>query len=258
MKKIKQYWDMLLFHSSCALRAEFKRYYLHFVWWFLDPLFTLGVLYLVFGVFLNNRQPNYAIFILTGLVLWQWFGKTVPNAAGSIHGSRRMFQHFRVHPIHFPLCTFLQNLGKYLPVLAVFIVVTALFGPYPPSVLWLNIIPIMLVEALCVIGCSICVAAIIPFLPDLAVLVPIIVQALFFASGIFYDVDRLVPLKYRAVIYLNPNAVCIKSLRDVFIQNTSPDWALLGRAALISLALTMFGVLLVNRCRKVYPRLIAQ
>lgn len=258
MRKWLCAWDLLFYHAGCALKAEFAKYRLHFLWWFLEPILNLGILYLVFGVFFASGVPNYALFLLTGLITWQWFANTVPHASRSIYGAMKMFQQFKVYPVHFPLCVFVQDTAKYLTVLAVFLLVVALLAPYPPSLLWFDLVPVMLVLALCVAGTAILVASLVPFLPDLAVVVPIIVQILFFASGIFFNIDGVVLPQHRLILYLNPNTVCIKSMRDILIGGHHPNWLLLGCAALISLAIFFLGLLLVTRCRKIYPRIINQ
>lgn len=258
MKKFLSSWEALIFHACCSLKTEFVRYRLHFIWWFVEPLFMLGTMYLVFGIFLMPSQPNFVLFLMTGLALWQWFAATVPHAANSIHCSMKAFQQYKVHPLHFPLCVFLQDLAKYIPVFLVFLAVTAYFTPCPPSLLWLEIIPVLLVEGLCVVGCAILVSSLVPFLPDLAVVVNIMIQILFLASGIFYDIEQMVLPQHRLWLYLNPNAVCIKALRDITLKGASPDWGLLGLAALISLSLLVAGLAVVSRSRKVYPRLIEQ
>ena len=251
-------WELLTFHAGCALRAEFSRYRLHFVWWFLDPFFHLAILYTVFGVFMASGEPNFALFLLTGIVLWQWFGNTVNHATKSIYGSMRMFRQFKVNPIHFPLCVFLQDLAKYTPVFLVFLILITIFSPASPSVLWFGIVPVMLVEAVCIVGCAVFIAAVVPLLPDLSVVVPIATQALFFASGIFFNIETAILPQHRIILYSNPNAVCIKSLRDILVNGHSPDWSLLGYALMVSLIILGLGLSLVARCRTIYPRLIEQ
>lgn len=258
MRNFLRAWDLLIYHSKCALRAEFSKYYLHFVWWVLEPAFFLGILYMVFGVFLASGRPNYALFLLTGLVVWQWFGNTVSHARTSIYSSMRMFQQFRVNPIHFPLCVFVQDLAKYLPVFLLFLVIMAFFSPTGPAPVWFCVIPVMLVEALCILGTAILVASLVPFLPDLAVLVPIMVQALFFASGIFFDIEQVILPEHRNILYINPNAVCINAMRSILIDGKAPDWSLLIYACLVSLGALGGGLTLLTRFRTIYPRIINQ
>jgi lipopolysaccharide transport system permease protein len=262
MKKVSRKWlcawEALIFHTACALKAEFSRYYLHFMWWFLDPIFHLAILYTVFGIFLASNEPNYALFLLTGIVLWQWFGNTVTHAARSIYNSMRMFQQIKVQPLHFPLMIFLQDLAKYAPVFIAFLIAISIFSPAQPSLVWLDIFPIMLVQAMCIIGCAILFAAVVPLLPDLALVIPIMVQALFFASGIFFNIEQALLPQHRIILYSNPIAVCIKSMRDVLVYGHHPDWFLLAYATAVSLLILGIGLVVITSSRKMYSRLIEQ
>lgn len=257
-KKFLWAWDLLTYHATCALRAEFNRYHLHFLWWFLEPVMFLGTLYLVFGIFRQSTIPNYALFLLTGLVVWQWFAKAVAHATNSIYQSMRSFQQHKVSPFHFPLCVFMQDSIKTLPVFAVFFLVFAFLAPMGPSLVWFNLIPILLVEAICIIGCSLFVAAIVPFLPDLSMLVPIMTRMMFFAAGIFYNIDDVVLPDHRMILYSNPVTVCIKEMRGVLIYSQSPDWALLGYGLMVSLFFLGLGCAMIQFCRAKYPRIINQ
>ena len=258
MEKCLWSLDLLRYHTLCALRAEFQKYYLHFIWWFVEPIFELAVLYLVFGVFLASGQPDYVYFLLTGLILWQWFSNTVSHAQSSIYGSMRAFKHFGVHPAHFPLVVFFQDLFKYIPVVCTFLVVMAFIGPTPPSAVWLRIIPVMAVEGLCVLSCAMFFAALVPYLPDLSVLIPILLHSLFFASGIFFNIQDMVLPEHRLILYTNPNAVCISALRNILIDGVNPDWPLLAYAALVSLTVLAVSFLMISRSRSRYTRLINQ
>ena len=86
--KIKTFKDLLIFKTAANLRAEVSRYYLNYLWWIFNPLSTMLVFYLVFGIFLNRGTPHYVGFLLCGITSWQWFANTVNNAAGSIYGGK--------------------------------------------------------------------------------------------------------------------------------------------------------------------------
>ena len=56
------------------------------------PLFQLLIYYVAFTVFLGNVQPAYAIFIFSGLVVWQVFTDIVGGCTGSIVGNGALIQ----------------------------------------------------------------------------------------------------------------------------------------------------------------------
>ncbi len=258
MEKIIQAWELIIYQAYYSLRAEISRYYLHFVWWLMEPILNMAVMYVVFSVFLRNGRPHFIFFLLAGLVLWQWFASTVNNASSSILNSRGVSLVFRVHPIHFPLCVFVQNTIKFFMVFCFFLVVCVLFGPQAPSALWLAMAPVLLLEAMCIVGVSIFTASLVPFLPDLVPVVRIIVQLLFFATGIFYDINDLVLPQHRFIIYSNPNAICIKSMRDILINGQMPDWRLMLYGLAVSLTFLVAAIVLLNKFKRSYARVISQ
>lgn len=258
MEKFIQAWELLSYRALCSLKAEISRYYLHFVWWFVEPILNMTVLYVVFSIFLRNRRPHFIFFLLAGVIVWQWFASTVNSSSSSILNSRGVSLVFRVHPIHFPLCVFAQNTIKFFMVFGVFLIACAFFGPQPPSPVWLAILPILLVEATCIVGVSIFTASLVPFLPDLAPVVRIVVQMLFFATGIFFDINEIVLPQHRFIIYANPNAVCIKSMRDVLIAGQMPDWGLMAYGLAVSLTFLTTATVLLNKFKRSYARVISQ
>src|SRR5437899_12428996 len=52
------------------LRVKYKNSYLGFVWSLLNPALLLGIYWIVFTKFLGQRIPNFAIFLLAGLLGW--------------------------------------------------------------------------------------------------------------------------------------------------------------------------------------------
>ena len=70
-------------------RTEFKlRYFgsvLGYVWSLMRPLLFFGVLYVFFTQILKvgNGVPHYGVYLLTGIVLWNYFGEATGNAVNA-------------------------------------------------------------------------------------------------------------------------------------------------------------------------------
>ena len=92
------------------------------------------------------------------------------------------------------------------------------------------------------------VAAIIPFVPDLRVLLDNGMRGLLFLSGIFYDIGTF-ETPYRIVFQLNPVAVLIDNLRTVLLRGQFPGWWELA-AVLSFAALTGFAGLALLRANE--------
>ena len=59
---------------------------LGFVWTFLNPLLLMAVYALVFRFYMRIAVPNYALFLLAGLLPWTWFSSSLGEGTNSIVG----------------------------------------------------------------------------------------------------------------------------------------------------------------------------
>src|SRR5688572_14284520 len=72
------------------VRTDFKLRYqgslLGYLWSLLRPLGIFTILYFVFGRFLKvgSSVPNFAAYLLLGIVLWNFFVEVTSSSVGSI------------------------------------------------------------------------------------------------------------------------------------------------------------------------------
>ena len=55
------------------LRLKYRDAFLGFVWSLMLPLFTILVYYFAFDIILRIGFPNYAVFLVVGLLSWSFF-----------------------------------------------------------------------------------------------------------------------------------------------------------------------------------------
>lgn len=236
------------------LKSEASRTYLSYAWWVLEPLMHMGVYYFVFGIMFDRGGEDFVVFLLIGLTHWLWFSKSVANATSSIlHGAQLMMR-IRIATIFFPLVIVLQDAFKQIPV---FITLFALllFFDIPIHDTWLAWPAIIVCEFILILTCAIITASIIPFMPDLSILVMTGLQFLMFVSGVFFSFD-MIPENMRGFFLLNPMASILKLSRDVLMHGQTPDWGVIG-SLFVGGSLALWVVIWVSgRLRNAYPRLI--
>lgn len=254
---LHNFYDLLLYKTRANLRAEISRLYLNYIWWALEPLFTMGVFYVVFGIFMNSQTPHFALFLLIGLAQWQWFASTVLHASGSIRASAGLMLQVDIPKIFFPLEIFLQDSFKHLFVLGLF-AVFLLFYPIPATSAWFALLPVIIVQALFTIAVCILFAALVPFVPDLHHILATIIHVMFFVSGIFFDVTLFVLPEHQSYMFLNPMAGLLQEYRTIILEGQWPDWAYLGNVVLGTLVLLGLALYLIRRYDRLYPRLCQQ
>ena len=69
------------------LKVKYKDSAVGFAWSMLNPAMYLVIYYLVFSVFLGNNIPLFPIWLLSGLLVWNFFSGALPGATGSVVGN---------------------------------------------------------------------------------------------------------------------------------------------------------------------------
>ncbi|MBF5056604.1 ABC transporter permease [Alcanivorax sp. 521-1] len=252
----RAFLDLVWTKARLNLKSEASRNHLHYVWWIIDPLLYMSVFYLVFGILMERGGPGFIGYLLTGLVPFQWFAKTVQQTSNSIVAGKGLMNQVKISPLFFPLVGVLQNAGKQVFAFTMLAIFLVLYG-LPPTIHWLAFIPVVIIQLLVMIVASCAIAMVVPFFRDLLNLVPTGIQFLLFASGIFYSVERI-PEQWRDLFLTNPIANIIFQYRLIFIEQQWPDWSSLGMLALVSLMALGVVLVLYRRLEGVFPRVVLE
>lgn len=255
-RTLKMFWDLVWTKARLNLKSEASQNHLRYLWWILDPVLYMTVFYVVFGLLMERGGPGFIAYLLTGLVPFQWFAKTVQHTSNSIVAGKGLMHKVRISPLFFPLVGIVQNTGKQLLVFVMLAIFLILYG-LPPTMHWLAFIPVVLVQLLLMTVVSCLLAMIVPFVRDLTNLVPTGIQFLLFASGIFYTTERI-PEEWRSLFFLNPMANILYQYRLVLVENQWPDWSSLGWVTLgcgLGLVLVVF---LYRRFEPIFPRVVIE
>lgn len=82
--EIWRYRELLVAFTRTELKVKYKNSVLGFVWSMLNPALYLVVFYVVFQLILGSGIPNFPIFLLSGLLVWNLFSTGVSAATGSV------------------------------------------------------------------------------------------------------------------------------------------------------------------------------
>lgn len=252
-RPLKRYLSLILYKTYADLRAESERTYAGFVWWIVEPVVSMAVYFLVFGVIMKRGTPDFVQFLFVGLVPWRWLHTGVMHGANSILSERSLMQQVYLTKLVFPVVSFLTDTFKFLVVFLLVIAFVWVSG-FAPNVTYLALPLVLGVQFLLVAGLAILFAGIGPLVPDIRIVLDNLVRLWFFLSGVFYDMDRF---SESAQVYLrmNPMAVLLESYRDILLYGQWPDFARLGWFSLLSVAILAGGVAVVRRFEYVYPKL---
>lgn len=248
--------DLIWTKARLNLKSEASQNYLRYLWWIIDPLLYMSVFYLVFGMLLNRGGEGFVAYLLTGLVPFQWFAKTVQQTATSITAGKGLMNQVHISPLFFPLVGIVQNSGKQLLVFVMLAVFLVFYG-LPPTIHWLAFIPVMLVQLLMMTIVSCTLAMLVPFVRDLTNLVPTGIQFMLFCSGVFYSAS-IIPEQWRSLFFINPMANILYQYRLIFLEHQWPDWQGLGWVVLGCVLGGAIMIWMYRRVESVLPRVVIE
>ena len=229
------------------LRGKYKRSALGWAWSLLNPLSTMAIYTFVFGVILGGvppvSMPNgrkvFALYLLCGLLPWNFLAQTTIVAMGSLVANGGL-----VKKVWFPrevlvFATSASMLFSFLIEAGLLIVALLAFGtmalPWIPVVLVLT-----LLLAGFATGLALMLAAGNVYFRDLSYLWSIFVQLWFFATPIVYPITLVAKRltgrwhwllsAYRA----NPMAVFVEAYRRCLYESRWPSGLQMGSLLLMS------------------------
>lgn len=212
---------------SELVRTDFKLRYqgsvLGYAWSLLRPLFLFAILYVVFTrVFsLGKAVPHYPVYLLSGIVIWNFFLEMTVQSTTSIVGRGDLIRKIRIPRWMIVFATSLSaliNLGLNLIIVAIFMILNhvGILGTLP-----LVILPLIEVYLLA-LGLSFFLAALFVKFRDISYIWEVLLQAGFYATPIIYPLSRISNLSFKKLIMLNPMSQAIQDARYTAITHSQP------------------------------------
>jgi lipopolysaccharide transport system permease protein len=204
------------------LKLKYRGSILGFAWSILIPLAMIGVYTLAFKFVMGVQTPNFVLFILIGLLAWNFFAGAVMGATDAIAGGGSLLKSVVFPRVVLPFSVVLFHLSQYVLTLAVFLpVVLFVYGvPLSPRML---LFPIFLaLQVLFITGLALMLSTATAFFRDVRHLVDVGVGMLFWATPIIYQIS-MVPEDFQFVALLSPTASYIRAYQDIFFYGVVPD-----------------------------------
>jgi ABC-2 type transport system permease protein len=211
---------------SELVRTDFKLRYqgsvLGYLWSLLRPLLLFMILYLVFVKFLKigSDVPNYPVYLLFGIVVWNFFVETTMQSLGSIVGRGDLIRKIRIPRWMIVLSTSLNaviNLLLNILVIAVFMILGHV--PLTISALWL---PLLFIEIyLFAFGVSLLLAALFVKYRDISYIWEVMLQAGFYATPVLYPLSRIKNIPIKTIMLFNPLGQALQDARYCLVTKAT-------------------------------------
>jgi ABC-type polysaccharide/polyol phosphate export permease len=232
------------------LRGKFKRSALGWLWSVINPLASIAIYTIVFGVFLDVTPPVgdpsglhvYGFFLVCGLLPWTY----VTSALGGATQSMTMNEGL-IKKVYFPRAvlpgastlSWLASFGVELIVLCVVLIIAGnMVIPWIPVV-----VALIVLQTAFIFGIGLLLGAINVYFRDVEHFLAIALNIWFYATPILYPPELLddQPALVRTIILdINPMSVFVDAYRDVLYDLRFPtvmQWLTMAVVAVVSLAI---------------------
>ena len=170
------------------LKVKYKNSALGFIWSLANPLLYLAVFTLVFGVFLKNNVPWFAVLFMSGFLIWSFFNSATLDATGAVVGNANLVRKVRFPRVVLPLAS-VGFAGVHLA-LQLLVFFLFLIPSYPdafgPQLLLL--VPALAVTVIFTVAMSLLASALNVRYRDVQHLLEIALLAWFWLTPIVYPV----------------------------------------------------------------------
>jgi ABC-2 type transport system permease protein len=209
LSEIWRYHELLGGLVRTELKVKYKNSALGFVWSMLNPALYLVVFYIVFQLVLGSGIPAFPIYLLSGLLVWNFFGTALNGATGSVVANSSLVKKVYFPREILPMASVGAALVHFFLQGIVLVVALVAFRYEVSPGYCLLIVPALLVLVLFTAALGILLACINVYVRDAQHLLELVLLAWFWMTPIVYQyrlvADKVVAHGWPAgLLLLNP------------------------------------------------------
>lgn len=234
------------------LKARYRKTVAGFLWVIINPLIMFATQCLVFRIFLRIQVPNYALFLLSGLLPWIFVTQSMQMCTNTFVAASQLLKSFQLPPLVHLFALLLDNLINFLA--AFLLILGPLLIAHPVSIARLALLPVAVALLLLgVVGMTWILATVQVFFRDTVFIVNFVISVLFFLTPVFYP-ESYIPESYRFLIHINPIYQLIRPFHSLLLAS---DWtetrsSFIAATLVATLSLFSAGLLWSRKKNEIY------
>jgi ABC-2 type transport system permease protein len=244
--------ELLINLVAREIKGEYRRTALGQVWSLINPIATMIVFSIVFGVIFRASPPPgdpsgldiYALWLMCGFLAWSYFARVVNGGLDSLVTSANLIQKVYFPRMHLVFAVTLATGFTWCVEMGVLVVALHIFGGFPLP--WLPLVVVfMALLALFATGLALVLAIFNVHFRDTKHFIAILLQMWMYLTPIIYPIEFVQQAStdypwIDSLFQLNPMLHFVEVFRDLLYDNTAPSltditWCV-GAAAVTFLA----------------------
>lgn len=254
-----QYRQQIFKLAKADLIKTYRGAALGWAWAIIKPAVTIFVYWFTFSIGLRGGKDvegfPFFLWLISGVIPWFYMNDMITGGTESI----RKYSYL-VTKMKFPISTIptffsISKFMVHLVLLAIMIIIFIAMG-YPPDIYLLQLPIYMLLSFVFFTTFSLFASLLACMSKDFANLVKSLVTAVFWLSGIIWNIDTMKDIPWlKTLLKINPVTYLVEGYRNCFIHKT---WIWESPKTLIAflvilLVLTIAAIWVYRRLRKEIP-----
>jgi lipopolysaccharide transport system permease protein len=233
--------ELLLAFTWRLIGVQYKQAILGVGWAVINPIMSTVVFTLIFGrlASIPSEGLPYPLFVLSGLITWQYFARAVGVGSSSIVVNSHIITKVYFPRMILPFSCVLASLVDYIINLLVLLVLMTLYGR-PPRVELVFLPVFLMLTVMMGFAVSLWLSSLHAIYRDFGFAIPLALQVWMFLTPVIYP-NTLIPNDWAWLMQLNPMAVVVEGARWAVLPDTTPPHALGLLIFAIELALLFVG-----------------
>ena len=236
-------------------KAFYKQTILGPIWFFVQPLFTMGVYVFVFGNLagLSTDGIPKPLFYLSGIICWTYFQDCLMKSANIFRTEKAILGKVYFPRIIMPLSLIISNLIRFSVQLCLFIIVLIYFFVQGADIHFSPFLTLFPLLVLCLalqgLGIGMIVSSLTTKYRDLVLLLTFGVQLLMYTTVVVYPLSSLSG-KAQLLVSLNPVTAILEGVRMGFFGIGIFNLGSLTYLLLITIIIFVTGIVIFNKVER--------
>ena len=248
VKNLYNYRELIKTSVKKDIGGKYKHSFLGVLWSFINPLLQIAVYAIIFPLIMKNNIPNYTVFMVCGLIPWNYFATVINRASFTFIENGNIIKKVYFPREILPLSLVTSETINFLISTIIIICFTLAYGMGLTKYVLLYPL-VLLVQYILLLGISLIVSSVTVYFRDLQHFIGVLLQLFFYATPIVYSVETI-PENFRWILKINPMTYIIEGFRDIFYYHQIPDVKMLGIVLVIGILLCIVGYLIFNKLQK--------
>lgn len=243
LAELWNYRELFYIFAWRDIKIRYKQTLLGIIWVLFQPLVTTGIFSIFFGKIakIPSNDLPYPLFVLTGLVIWNFFANGVSSSSQSLVSNQSILQKVYFPRLIIPISAIVTTGIDFVITLIVLLIACLFYGYFPNPLIFI-LFPVLLVILLLIIsGLGMFTAALNVKYRDVRYVLPFFIQTGLFVTPVIYPLSIIYDYR-KWLLMLNPLTGIIETFRVLVTGRGVVDYSLVLVSLFISILIFSFGL----------------